>query len=91
MIVIYSKIYQNENYGRFFSSKINKPTSKYENLFYNILQKIEILQEQNELVDIPPLQLIRGVYEYLMYAQCDIPPDQPSTFFNLLINLIHIE
>lgn len=84
LIVTYAKIFQNETYDRFFCNKIDQPTNKYERIYCEVLQKVEILQKQNKLHGLAPLELKKGVDEYRMFLQDDFHPKQPSTFFNLL-------
>jgi hypothetical protein len=85
-IVIYAHIFRNENYSRFFSTKIEKPTNKYESMYHDVLRKVDILLKQNVTISIPPLQFKKGVDEYLMFLQGNFSPDTTSPLFHLLDN-----
>ena len=85
-VVIYAKIFHNEKYDRFFSDKIEKPSNKFESVYYDVLQKVEIILQRNEANGIPPLELKKGVDQYRTLLQDKTTPDQPSPFFNLLLD-----
>ncbi|MDA1056988.1 MAG: hypothetical protein O3A58_04070 [Proteobacteria bacterium] len=85
-IVTYAKIFHNEKYDRLFSKKIEEPSNKLESVYYDVLLKVDIILQRNEANGIPPLELKKGVDQYRCLLQDKITPDQPSPFFNLLLD-----
>ena len=69
-----------------FATKLKKPSNKFESVYYDVLQKVEIILNRDETIGIPPLELKKGVDQYRTLLQDNTNPDQPSPFFNLLLD-----
>ena len=85
-ILIYSKIFDNDKYFQEFKAKVKEPSSKNENTYHELLLKVEILLREKEVSGLAPLQLQEGVDQYIKYALDKKTPEQPSLFFDLLLD-----
>ena len=86
IIVIYSRILNADSYLTAFSSNITKPSNKLEQNCHNTLLKVENLIENQKILEIPKLELKRGIDQYLKFLKDNNLPDDCSPMFDLLVN-----
>jgi len=85
LIIIYSKIFENERYFEEFAEMVQKPSSKNEIYYHDTLLKVEILLKEKRFLDLSYLQRKEGLEQYIMYLLDNHTPEEPSSFYDLLI------
>ena len=85
LIIIYSKIFENERYFQEFAKMVQKPSSKNEIYYHDTLLKVEILLKDKRFLDLSYLQRKEGLEQYIMYLLDNHTPEEPSSFYDLLI------